>query len=168
MGLRRLVPDDAEAYRAVSLQAYAEAADAFTATRAEREPLPLDWWARRLRLGLGAPERVLGAFDGDALVGVAGLRRGVRPRTAHKAALFGLAVLDSHRGRSLGRALVEAVVAEAAASDGVVVVGLTVTEPNRAARALYASCGFRAFGVEPLAVRMGDRFVPLVHMARRV
>lgn len=166
--IRRLVPADAPAYRALMLEAYADPAGTFTATVAEREGLPLAWWEARLADAPEAVERVLGAFDGAALAGVVGLRLRQRPRTRHKATLFGLAVRPAHRGRGLGRRLVEAVLTEVASVPGLRVVQLTVTETNAPALRLYERCGFAAFGTEPMAVRVGDGYLGKVHMWRRV
>lgn len=166
MDIRRLVPSDAAAYRSLALGGYAEGGAAFTATVAEREALPLSWWEARVS-GEGA-ERVLGAFLDGRLVGVAGLRRSDRRRTRHKATLFGLMVHAEHRGRGVGDALVRGVLAEASATSGVCAVQLTVTETNRAAIRLYERHGFVAFGTEPLALRVGDRFLGKVYMWRPV
>ena len=157
----RLTPDHAAAYRAFMLGTYARQPAAFTATVAEREPLPLDWWAARL-----SADWVAGAFSDRQLVGAVGLRRQTRPRTKHKATLFGLAVHPSARGQGIGRALVEAVLEAARAIPGLELVQLTVTESNTPARRLYTSCGFEVFGTEPMAIRVGDRFEAKVHMWR--
>lgn len=162
--VRRLAPPDAPAYRALMLDAYAEAPDAFTSTVEERAALPLDWWATSLADGPDPAVLVLGAFDAARLVGAAGLRRETRPRTAHRSVLFGMTVRPDARRRGVGRALVEAVVAHARSRPGTEVVTLTVTEGNAPAQRLYASCGFRAFGTEPLAIRTDAGFAAKVHM----
>lgn len=166
--LRRLTPADAPAYRALMLQAYATAPDAFTATVAEREALPLGWWEARVSAAPDAAQLVVGAFDGGRLVGAAGLRFERRPRTRHKALLFGLTVDAGARGRGVARALTEAALEHARRSPETRVVQLRVMETNAPARRLYASLGFEAFGTEPLAVRMDDGFVAVVHMSREV
>src|SRR5688572_2976429 len=56
-----------------------------------------------------------------------------------------LAVLPSHRGRGVGRALLTAVEARAQAR-GCCKITLEVLETNHRARALYASCGIVDFG----------------------
>lgn len=168
VAVRRLVPPDAPAYRALMLDAYAEAPDVFTATVEERAALPPAWWARRLADGPDPAVLVVGAFDSasgcERLVGVAGLRREARPRTAHKSVLFGMAVRPEARRRGVGRMLVKAVVAHARARPGTEVVTLTVTEGNAPAQRLYAACGFRVFGTEPLAIRTDDGFAAKVHL----
>jgi len=164
MIVARLTPTHVAEYRAIMLKAYANEPDAFTSTVAEREPLPLEWWASRLSDGHDPTELVVGAFVNGQIVGVAGLRFERRERTRHKASLFGMTVLPEFRGQGIARALVEAVLEQARSSPGTLVVQLTVSESNAPAIRLYESCGFRRFGTEPWAIRLGERFVPLVHM----
>lgn len=168
--IRSLTPADAPAYRALMLDAYTRHPDAFTSSAAERAALPLAWWEARLSDDPAALERVLGAFQaapsGAALAGVAGLTFEAREKTRHKATLFGMVVPEPLRRAGIGRALVEAVLAEARLRPGVRLVQLTVTEGNRAAQGLYERCGFVAFGTEPLAVAVGDGYVAKVHLWR--
>ena len=150
------------------LRAYDDVPATFTATVAERESMALDFWRARVSEDDGAPERVYGAFSDDELVGVAGLRFRQRPRTRHKAWLFGMYVLPEHRGRGLGRELVDAVLRGARSRNGVELIQLTVSESNTAGRRLYESCGFETFGTEPMAIRVEERYVAKVHMWRRL
>ena len=168
MRILRLTPVHAADYRAILLRAYADAPDAFTATVAERAPLPLDWWAARVADHPDPTELAYGAFVGGRLAGVAGLRFEQRERTRHKATLFGMYVAPACRGRGIGRALVEAVLTHAQAAPRTRVVQLRVTASNAPALRLYASCGFRPFGTEPYALQAGERFLSVVHMWRAV
>ncbi|MBT2321127.1 GNAT family N-acetyltransferase [Variovorax paradoxus] len=151
------------------LDAYARHPEAFTSTVAERAALPPSWWAARLASSAQAAQLVLGAFDDtDRLVGAAGLLFESRQRSRHKANLFGMYVAPSARQSGLGHRLVQGLLAEAAAREGVRLVQLTVTQGNDAAQALYERCGFAVFGVEPFAVEVGSAFLPKVHMWRLV
>ena len=169
MRILRLSSESLVEYRELMLHAYADAPEAFTSTVEERQSLPLEWWSTRVSAEPEAAERVYGAFVDGArsspeLVGVAGLRFAQRPKTRHQAKLYGMYVLGEHRGKGLGRALVQAVLEGARAVPGIRMVKLTVTESNSGARALYEACGFRSFGVEPMAVRVDDRYLAKVHM----
>ncbi|MBB3176189.1 GNAT family N-acetyltransferase [Variovorax sp. Sphag1AA] len=164
MTVRRLLPADAEAYRALMLEGYTRHPDAFTSTAAEREALPLSWWQKRLDASPTADQVVFGAFEGDALVGAAGLQFQAREKARHKADLFGMYVAPSARGGGHGQKLVDVLLDEAAAREGVRIVQLTVTEGNAAAQTLYERCGFKPFGVEPYAVALGDAYLSKVHM----
>lgn len=162
--VRRLVPADAPVYRALMQGAYARHPDAFTSSAAERAALPLSWWQARLDPSPDAKEVVLGAFDHDRLAGAAGLRFETREKARHKAQLFGMVVLPERRSAGLGGALVRAALDEARAREGVRLVQLTVTDGNLPAQRLYERFGFVAFGLEPLAVAVGDGHVAKVHM----
>lgn len=159
MRLTRLTTAHAAEYRALMLRAYGDDPTAFTSTVAERQSLELSWWQARIE-----GDVVLGTFDSEHLVGVAGLRPGRREKTAHKATLFGMFVLPTYRGRGLGRALVDAELDHARSSPSLRLVQLTVTDSNVAAVGLYEACGFVRFGSEPYAVRTAEGFVTKVHM----
>lgn len=166
--IRRLTPDDAAPYRTLMLEAYALHPDAFTSSVAERESLPLTWWATRLASEADADAVVFGAFVDTDLAGVAGLAFETREKIRHKATLFGMYVPRERRAAGLGRALVMAVLEHARAAGHLRQVHLTVTQGNAPAQALYEACGFRAYGVEPDAVRVGDAYVAKVHMLHRL
>jgi mutator protein MutT len=162
--VRRLEPGDAPAYRALMLEAYERHAEAFSSSAAERAALPLSWWQARLAAGDDAPQRVIGAWRGDRLAGVAGLSFDTGEKLRHKATLFGMAVAEDFRRQGIGEALVQAVLAHAQAHAGTRLVQLTVSDGNRAARALYERCGFAVFVIEPRAVAVGDGYEAKCHM----
>lgn len=166
MPVRRLLPADAAAYRALMLEAYARHPDAFTSSADERAALPLAWWQSRLDASPRAGQVVLGAFDGERLAGAAGLEFESRAKARHKAHLFGMYVAPDARQGGFGRQLVQGLLDVAAARDGVMLVQLTVTEGNAAAQSLYERCGFAVFGVEPLAVALDGRYLSKLHMWR--
>ena len=164
MAVRRLVPADAPAYRSLMLEAYAMHPDAFTSSVAERAGLPLSWWEARLDQRTDAGSVVFGAFDQGVLAGAAGLKFETRDKALHKAQLFGMVVRPAWRARGLGAALVAAVLARAREREGVRLVQLTVTEGNATAQRLYRRFGFVPFGLEPLAVAVGEQHVAKLHM----
>jgi ribosomal protein S18 acetylase RimI-like enzyme len=166
MHIRRLASADASAYRSLMLVAYERHPDAFTSSVEERAVLPLAWWEARLAVGDGADELVLGAFEGERLLGVAGLSFATRTKERHKAKLFGMYISPEARRHGAGRKLVDAVLAQARVRPGVRIVQLTVTDGNVAAQTLYERCGFTAFGVEPFAVAVGEGYVAKMHMWR--
>jgi ribosomal protein S18 acetylase RimI-like enzyme len=164
MEVARLAPKHAVEYRALMLEAYDQHPSAFTSSSAERATLPLSWWQRRLSGEPAAPEVVFGARRNGTLAGAAGLVFEQRSKGRHKATLLGMYVRPQFRRRGLARALVAAALDHARGVPHVLLVQLTVTQGNDAARALYESFGFVAFGVEPYAVAVGGAFVSKVHM----
>jgi ribosomal protein S18 acetylase RimI-like enzyme len=83
----------------------------------------------------------------------------------HVVYVRGLAVAPAHRGRRIGRALVEAGVA-AARDRGARRLTLRVLAGNAPARALYESCGFVVEGVQRGEFLLDGRYVDDVLMAR--
>jgi len=150
------------------LEAYTAHPDAFTSTVAERGKLPMAWWESRLSPDPSPKCLVLGAFEADELAGVVGLSFEQREKVRHKATLFGMYVRPAFRRRGIARQLVQSALKYARERADVLVVQLTVTETNTPAVALYESCGFIRFGLEPLAVAIGSGYVSKLHMWRRV
>lgn len=163
-----LVSADAAHYRALMLEAYAQAPDAFTSTPQEREAEPESWWVRRIADPAGASV-VFGAFQGQTLVGAVALEFSSKPKTRHKAHLIGMYVQPGVRGTGAGTLLLDAAMAHLRTRRAdITVVVLTVTEGNRSAIRLYRSAGFAVFGTEPMAIRTPDGYRAKVHMACRV
>jgi ribosomal protein S18 acetylase RimI-like enzyme len=167
MQVTRLAPEHASQYRDLMLHGYEHEPDAFTSTPEERAAMPLSWWANRA----ADPEGkgiAFGAFSGERLVGTVALEFSSKPKTRHKAHLIGMYVMETWRGQGIGRQLVSAAIAHVLASPGISVLTLTVTEGNQSAVALYESAGFRAFGVEPMAILTPGGYKGKIHMWREV
>jgi RimJ/RimL family protein N-acetyltransferase len=107
---------------------------------------------------------IIGAFDGDTLVGMAGVMRMEKTKARHRAMIWGMFVGRAARGRGVGAAIVRAAVEHARAWPGIVQVHLSVTETSKEAAHLYRSLGFREWGVEPRAIHWNGRFVAEHHM----
>jgi GNAT superfamily N-acetyltransferase len=115
-----------------------------------------------------APDWVIaGAFD-ETLVGAAGLLRDRHLKAAHKAHVWGMFVQPEARGRGIGRALLDALVAHARTLDGVTTVRLAVSDAAPEARRLYERAGFQAWGFEPDALRAGGVTAGEHHMLLRL
>lgn len=153
MNIRQLDTVDASAFQALRLAGLLECPTAFASSHAEEADLAVETVAARL-----APSGVFGvygAFDAAAgLVAVAGLGREQMQQLAHKAMLWGMYVAPGFRRSGLGRRLVSHLLASAAAEPGLRQVMLGVNAGNVAARAMYESLGFVAWGTEPGSLRV--------------
>lgn len=161
--VRRLRPDEAEVFWALRLRGLREHPEAFGASLEEDAARPME--AVRARL-MGDSQCVVGAFDGERLVGVGGLYRGGEAKSAHKAHVWGMYVTPEARSRGLGRKLLEALIEEARRMPGVERLLLSVAVGNAPAQGLYRALGFRTFGVEPAALKIGGTYVDQELMCR--
>lgn len=165
--VRQLATGDTFRYRDVMLDAYENFSEAFTSTANERCEKSLSWWKGRVASDDGTSV-TFGAFDGDELVGTAGIEYETRDKTKHKSLLFGMFVRPDYRGHGIGRALIDAALDHARARPGSRVTRLALTGGNASAQRLYESCGFATFGVEPMGLCIDGDFRAKVHMWRTV
>ncbi|TDK53948.1 GNAT family N-acetyltransferase [Pseudomonas moraviensis] len=165
MWIERLDASHALAYRELMLEAYDRHPQAFTSSVRERAVMSLSWWEARLTSKLDV---VLGAFDAGTLAGIVGLAFEPREKARHKATLFGMYVSADFRRKGLGFDLVQAALSEAQKHPALKLLQLTVTAGNDAAFQLYQRCGFVQYGLEPLAVRVGEDYFDKIHMWREL
>lgn len=166
VAIRRLESDDVQRYHALRQRGLAEHPEAFRSS-AEEEAAAPDKIVKRLARDAQAPhDVVLGAFDGDGLIGVVGMSVDMRRKVRHRGQVFGMYVQREATRRGVGAKLIDAIVAHARRCDGLDALVLTRTAGNDGARALYERAGFTAFGCEPGAIRLEGRSYDKVYMIR--
>jgi GNAT superfamily N-acetyltransferase len=150
--VRLLGPADAVAYRALRLDALQRHPCAFRASFDEEAGQTLQEFAARLEA-----DAIFGGFCGGegALCGLAGLEIPQARNKRHKGVLFGVYVCLDRRRAGLGEALVSAVIEHARGRVEQLHAAVVVTAAP--ARALYRKLGFQAYGLEPRALKVGDR-----------
>lgn len=161
-----LTPRDVDEYRRVRLRALAEHPEAFRSDAEEEAAKPTRWWEERLAPRTESHGAFLGAWTaGHRLVGMAGLLFETRRKVRHTAKLVGMYVTSEHAGRGTGARLLDACVDVARADAALEILYLTVTSTNSGAIRLYERSGFVAYGLEPRAMRLGDRAFDKLMMA---
>jgi ribosomal protein S18 acetylase RimI-like enzyme len=165
--IRTLQAADALRYRELMLEAYELAADAFTSTAAERLQESETWWADRIAAADGLRVAFC-AEEGAQMLGTVALEYTAGSKSRHAAGLIGMYVREHARGRSVGRALLDAALAHAARRPGVELLKLTVTEGNEPALSLYRRAGFVAWGTQPMAILTPSGYKGKVHMVCRL
>ena len=146
MKLRRLETADAPAFQRLRIEGFALQPREFRYAPEDEADMPLAEVAARL-----ARDFVVGVFDGDTLVGIAGLTRHGGVKISHKALLWGMYLRAEFRGRGGADMLMSAILDHARGR--VEIVTLTAMSDNPRALAFYRRWGFAAYGVEPAAVK---------------
>ena len=166
--IRRLGAADAADYRSIRLAALEGAPQAFGSTYEVEVRRPLAHFVERV-----ASCPVFGAFEGPyekrRIVGMAGYKREEGARDRHKAFVWGTYVEPALRRRGVARALMEALMHEAAGE--VEQLTLSVVKENEPATALYRALGFESYGVEPRSLKSAagytDEVLMVCFLARR-
>ena len=139
------------------MRALREKPEAFGSSWEEENERPLEQTIARLQ---DHNMIAFGGFDDDgALVGMVRLLRHDGVKVRHKADIISMYVAPEARGRGLGRQLIEAAIAHARETPDIEQLLLAVVTTNIAARNLYLATGFEPYGMEPLALKLGDRYL---------
>ncbi len=164
MEIRPLTSDDATAYWHVRLEALEGSPRAFSASPEDHRLQGTEGAAKRIASVEG--ERfVLGAWIEDALVGTVGFLRNESAKSRHVGLVWGVYVAPSARGLGVGSALLRALIEQAQGFGGLERLVLDVDSESPTAIRLYEGVGFRSFGLEPNALKVGNEYVHLHHMA---
>lgn len=121
----------------------------------ELRAMSVEEFATRLRAG-AAENFIVGAFEQHAAVGMVGCYQEVPLKRRHKAWIWGVFVAPAARGRGIAKSLLQAAIQRAKSIPGIEMVLLTVGVGQPAPRKLYASLGFRSFGIEPRGLKIGN------------
>lgn len=161
MNIRILKNDDAEEFWRLRLQGLKEQPSAFGAAFEEEISIPMEKLIDRfIKDTISPPEDnfVLGAYDEENhLVGVVGFRRERRIKLRHKASVWGMYVAPKHRKAGVGKALMNELLKMARKLNGVEQINLGVVSSNLSAKNLYISLGFKPYGVEKNALKVGEQ-----------
>ena len=163
--IRRLQRPDAEAFRALRLEALSDSPTAFGTSHHEEAALPLERFAAEL--DPVAERQLFGAFVDGQLVGIVGVGREPAAKERHRAVIRSLFVSPRARGRGVATALLGQALAVADAMPGVWQVTLTVTRGNDAAIALYTRSGFTPYGTLPASLFVDGSYYDDVLMIRQ-
>jgi RimJ/RimL family protein N-acetyltransferase len=164
--IRPLREEDAESFVVLRREALGDAPLAFASS--PDDDSVSDPAAVREHLRRGPDTVILGAFDGQRLVGAVGIYRDRHVKASHKSHLWGMYVTPSGRRAGVASELLGASIRHAETLAGVSWIHLAVSSASTGALRLYESVGFRPWGTEPEALRHGGQAVSLVHMALRL
>ena len=151
MNIRLLDKEDWVDFKAIRLEALLNHPEAFGSSfEEESNRSPDDWKA-----GFKTAD-IFGCFVENNLVACAGFFVLSSLKMRHRGVLFTMYIKPTYRKKGIGDALVKAVISRA--EKQVSQLHLTVVTTNKTAIKLYEKNGFRIYGTEPHALKIGGSF----------
>lgn len=160
--IRLLGAGDAVPYQALRLRGLAEEATAFASSWEEERDRPIE--DVRSQLAPTDHGAILGAFDGDRLLGVVGIERERMKKLSHKGCIWGMYIAPEGRAQRVGTRLMQAALDHAWSELHLAQVNLGVHTKNLAALRVYTALGFEIFGTERGALCVDGKYQDEHHM----
>jgi ribosomal protein S18 acetylase RimI-like enzyme len=165
--IRTITPNDASEFWALRFEMLELEPFAYGADLEDHAEGSTSDQVRRLE-GLVNGDCAVGAWWDGELVGSAVLRREQGRKFRHKANVFSVYVKAHARGQGIARAIMLEVIARARSLPQVTQLNISVMSTQTAARALYESLGFEAWGCEPRALCIDGVFADETYMVLKL
>lgn len=164
MELRQLVAEDASAYWELRLEALQNSPEAFGTSYEEaiQRENPIERVKENLKV---KGNYTFGAFDQHKLIGMVTLLQESSLKMKHRANIFAMYVSPIGRGKGIGKSLMELAIEQAKFSQEIEKINLSVVSSNEAAKNLYIQLGFNVFGIEEMALKVGETSYEELHMS---
>ncbi|MEN1985500.1 GNAT family N-acetyltransferase [Paenibacillus hubeiensis] len=160
---RGILPDEAEAYWPLRLEALKNHPESFGASYEMSVPIPLE--EVRERIHTDPDDYILGAYTEEGqLAGMMGFKREQGLKLKHKAFIWGVYVSPPFRGQGIASGLLKEVLERGRRLDGLQQINLSVVDSNESAKRLYEQHGFEVYGIEKNALVVQGHGYDEAHM----
>jgi len=164
--IRRIQPSGMDQWFTMRIQSLRDSPSAFLASPETELAQGVEFFRARIAEG-GNDNVIFGCFDGQDLVGALGIVREGQLKARHKAFIWGVYVRPHYRGKKIGNQLLQTALDFARNTMAVEQVNLSVDSSRIPAKTLYTNMGFKKWGTESRAVRVGEEYFDEDYMSVR-
>jgi ribosomal protein S18 acetylase RimI-like enzyme len=161
MEIKALESIHADQYRKLRLEALKNHPEAFASSFEEEKDIPVELYQSRFS---SEDSYHFGAFENAKLVGVVTIIKEMKLKLKHRANIFAMYVTPANQGYGIGRSLMVEAINQVKEWEGIEQVYLSVVTSNISAKNLYASLGFKTFGIEKRALKINRAYFDEEHM----
>ena len=151
MKITILTQEDWKIWKSFRLEALKNSPESFGSSHEEE----LNWPDSDFQNGLTKSD-IFGVFVDNSLVSCAGFYSLSSAKTKHRGAIWGMYTRPEYRGQGIASALIKTIINHA--KSRVTQLHLTCVTSNLGAVAFYQKQGFKVYGTEPQALKIGDTF----------
>lgn len=155
MQYRKLQTEDFDSYNKLREMSLETAPEAFLSTNEEERGIRKKRFYSTIQNEFNF---ILGAFDGNELIGIVSFVREIRKKIIHKGGIFGMFVKPEYQGAGNGSKLLELALDKAFKTEGIKQINLSVITSNERAVKLYEKAGFVSYGLEKDALCINGKF----------
>lgn len=122
----------------------------------------------RFKVNINRKDRfILGVFEDDNLIGIAGFYRHEPIKIFHKGTVWSVFVKPEYQGKGFGRKLMEETLREAWEMNDLEAILIGVSSNNPTAINLYRNLGFEDYGREPNCLKHNGEYVDEILMVMK-
>jgi len=157
ISFHKLLPHHTKQYREIRLESLRDFPDNFGSDHAQESA------AEKLAFEKHIEQQtqdnfIVGAFDGEALIGICGFARDNNKKGRHRGIIIQMYVKPAYAGKGTGLKLLQATIDEGFEIPGIEQLVLGVITNNSSANKIYERAGFREFGLHKNYFKDGSKY----------
>ena len=157
MNIRKLCLNDAKDFNEIRLRALLNSPESFGSSYEEEKNKKMQ--DILVEFNKHSNENfILGIFENQVLIGIAGFYREKQIKSNHKGVIWGVYIEPEYRGKRYGRQLIIQLIKEICLCNGLEQINIRVNSNNFSAKKLYSCLDFMEYGREKNALKINGSY----------
>lgn len=154
---RKLRPQESEIYRSIRLECLRRYPENFGSNYRDEIKKKKLFFQIHLEES-NSDHFVMGGFDNDNLIAIAGFTRYDTINTKHRGRIIQVYVKPEYQGKKIGFRLLQSIVEEAFRNKEIEQIEIDVLANNSNAEKIYSKMGFQIYGTQKKYLKIGNKY----------